>query len=57
MIEAANETIFLIDQSKFWRIRRFKILPLEVFDLLVTDADSHGPIIAELKAMRSIFCI
>ena len=48
MAESSDETILLVDQSKFGHVSRFKVLPLDACNLLVTDAESGDPFVSKL---------
>jgi len=48
MAESSKEVIICADQSKFGRLSRFNIFPLDEVDLVVTDADSETPCVQDL---------
>jgi len=49
MAKSSKEVIVCIDRSKFGRLSRFNILPLEEIDLVITDAEVDSLCVKELK--------
>jgi DeoR/GlpR family transcriptional regulator of sugar metabolism len=56
--QAANEVIVCVDKTKFGRMSRFTILPMEQIDLVVTDAEEDTPCVQELRelGLDFLFC-
>ena len=49
---ASNEVIVLADRSKFGRETRFKVLPFDELDLIISDAEEDAPCVKEIMEKK-----
>jgi DeoR/GlpR family transcriptional regulator of sugar metabolism len=50
MVKAATRKYLLVDHSKLGRVALHRIVPLDVFDLVITDSGADPDVLAAWKA-------